>query len=128
MKTDVEYCIRVAEACGFEYKTEPKMSGEKVNLRVRTPGAWRPFFPDVNYDSAFFALCGCGCGVQINRITPITEKSNFWRVWLYDGDPCIHNGVGDVQGWCEAKQDNESLPRAICEAILEMKKEQSNES
>lgn len=108
MKTDVEYCIRVAEACGFEYKTEPKMSGEKVNLRVRVPGAWRPFFPDVNWDSAMFAAGDVGLFSTLGCLLTQDVSSKRWVVEQW-------RGAGS-----DVVSQHDAGPYAICESILKL--------
>jgi hypothetical protein len=44
-----------------------------------------------------------------------------WRVELFDGEPCISGGVGEVSGWVEYHGKGQTIEAALDEAIRKEK-------
>ena len=107
---DPEYCRRVAEAVGLEWKAETKMGGGICNLVIRQPGRWSTFRPDIDWNDAMLAAEKAGLFFDFPDASLLAGCHPNWLVCFLGNEEPI-----------ERRVEHESGPRAICEAILKLK-------
>lgn len=116
MKHDPEFCQRVAEAAGiYTHLEKCRLGSDKLYCyHYGEPNGNSPcFFPDVDWNDAMFAAEKVGKNLVVNVL-----PRGHVRVEIYPDDDEFRMVV----------TAHESGPRAICEAILKMKKNAPAES
>jgi len=58
------------------------------------------------------------CGVIIRSIESLVNHEHLWKVEIFDGEPMICNGRGEVSGYQQWSNTSPTIAEAACKASL----------